>query len=90
MPMQRLRKFLSTPGLDVDCQKWDIQQMEVPRQGNDFDCGIYTCQWIKHLAFRVPPPAWSEMDCADFRILIGLELQERKLRWADAFGTKIS
>jgi Ulp1 family protease len=63
--------------------------MEVSQQGNNYDCGVYTCQWMKHLAFRVVPPNWSAHDCCDFRITICLELCERGLRWADAFGTKL-
>lgn len=81
---------MSTPGLDVDCQQWEVLQMEVRLQDNSYDCGVYTCQWIKHLAFRVHPPDWTESDCCDFRIMIYLELANGKLRWADAFGAKVS
>lgn len=86
--MQKLQSFLSS--LDVDCQQWKVKTMTVREQLNGYDCGIYTCQWLKHLAFRVSPPDWSANDCCDFRVMIYLELAQGRLRWSDAFGTKIS
>lgn len=86
---QSLRKFMSMDGIDVDCKMWAILQYRVPQQQNISDCGIYCCQWIKHLAFRVALPDWWSHDCSDFRVMMFLELSEGKLRWNDAFGSKV-
>jgi Ulp1 family protease len=57
--------------------------MEVSQQLNGYDCGIYTCQWIKHLAFGRGIPDWSGIDCDDFRKMMCLELAEGQLRWTN-------
>ena len=86
---QKLQKFMSMDGLDVDCKMWAILQYWVPQGKNMNDCGIHCCQWIKHLAFRVPLPDWWSEDCNDFRIMMFVELGEGELRWEDAFGRKV-
>lgn len=72
--------------IQEDCQDWPVFQILGFRQQNAYDCGIYTMQWIKHLAFRVRIPTWSGYDCADFRIMMSLELEEGRLRWEDDYG----
>lgn len=84
---QTMQTFMDLLG--EDCGQWPIFQILVFNQTNFDDCGIYTMQWIKHLAFKVNIPKWCDYDCADFRIMISLEIEDGQLRWEDAYGKKL-
>lgn len=63
-------------------KNWHIQAREnVPQQEGISDCGVYACQFAKHLALEIPfLQSLSEKQCAWIRKTMVVELADGRLR----------
>jgi hypothetical protein len=43
---------------DFDSEGWDLVDMNAPRQGNGYDCGVFTCVGVLHLSRNMPFSFW--------------------------------
>jgi Ulp1 family protease len=55
--------------------------MDVPQQDNTYDCGVYTLQMMKFLAFKTEFPQWEPSHMKMVRLTMIMELGERAIRW---------
>lgn len=62
------------------CESWKIQCVSVPRQGNDCDCGVFVCQFIKYLVQGKDIPQWKDEEIGLLRKVIAWEMLEKRVR----------
>ena len=48
---ENLKKLIPLVRPDDDASSWGFNQVQVPRQTNGFDCGLYVCKFARCLAF---------------------------------------
>ena len=53
----------------------------IPQQKNNFDCGIYCCQFLKYSYFGRSIPKWDTKDLIQLRRMMVIETYEGSLRW---------
>jgi Ulp1 family protease len=76
MMMQTLRQKLP---LD---NGWSMEELAVPQQRNNDDCGVFCCQFMKFAALGKQIPIWkSEGDIILIRKMMAVEIYEGRLRW---------
>lgn len=70
--------MLQTMGL----KNWSVQaRKNVPQQEGYIDCGVYACQFVKHLALEIPfPKPFSNEQCEWFRKTMVVELADGRVR----------
>jgi Ulp1 family protease len=58
---------------------WHVEAWKnIPQQEGSSDCGIYACQFAKHLALDIPfQQVWSEKQCEWIRKMMVIELADR-------------
>jgi Ulp1 family protease len=63
-------------------KNWHVQTGEnVPQQEGTSDCGVYACQFAKHLALEIPfQQSFSEKQCEWIRKTMVVELADGRVR----------
>jgi Ulp1 family protease len=63
-------------------ENWCVQAREnVPQQEGFIDCGIYACQFVKHLALEIPfQKSFSDEQCEWIRKTMAVELVDGRVR----------
>jgi Ulp1 family protease len=61
---------------------WHVQPgKNVPQQEGIMDCGVYACQFAKHLALEIPfPKSFSKTQCEWIRKTMAVELADGRVR----------
>jgi Ulp1 family protease len=60
---------------------WHVQaRKNIPQQEGTSDCGVYACQFAKHLALEIPFQQPSNEQCEWIRKMMVVELADGRVR----------
>ena len=85
MMMQRLRGYIAAEHLDkknapLDLSTWtDVIHDKLPRQENDFDCGVFVCQYIEVLSRTDGQFNFSQQDMPQLREKMTSQIRQMQL-----------
>jgi Ulp1 family protease len=59
-------------------ETWHVEaRKNIPQQEGYDDCGVYACQFAKHLALQIPfGPSFSKKQCEGIRKMMVVELAD--------------
>jgi Ulp1 family protease len=68
--------------LPLGLNNWLIEPgKNVPQQEGTSDCGVYACQFAKHLSLEIPfQQSFSEKECEWIRKTMAIELADGRIR----------